>query len=67
MSQSSSKIVTFPQVSAPDALSEVLRRGARELLSQAIEQEVAEYVSARHELVDAPSDVPFTPRPLEDN
>ena len=51
MPQSSSKIDSFPQVSVPDALTEVLRRGAREMLSQAIEQEVVEYVSERHELV----------------
>lgn len=51
MPQSSSKVASFPQVSASDALSDVLRRGACEMLTQAIEQEVAEYVSARHELV----------------
>ena len=51
MSQSSSKIVSFPQVSVPDALSEVLRRSARKMLGQVIEQDVAGYVSARHELV----------------
>ncbi|MEM7480006.1 MAG: IS256 family transposase, partial [Acidobacteriota bacterium] len=52
MTECSSKLVSFPQETAVDALSEVLRRGARELLAHAIEQEVTEYVSARHDLVD---------------
>lgn len=53
MSEFSPKVVSFPQESGRHLLEEVLRRGARELLAQAIEQEVAEYLSARSGLLDA--------------
>ena len=36
----------------PDALTEVLRSGARELLQQAIEAEVAAFVAQHRELKD---------------
>jgi hypothetical protein len=39
-------------VSVGDALTEVLRSGARELLQQAVEAEVAEFVARHRELKD---------------
>jgi len=49
----SGKLVAFPQESAKDVLTEVLREGARKMLATAIEEEVAGYVAARAQLVDA--------------
>lgn len=53
MTECSPNVVSFPQPGSASALDEVLRRGARELLSQAIEQEVVDYLTARQGLVDA--------------
>lgn len=53
MPECSPKVVSFPQESVLDPLEEVLRRGARELLAQAVEQEVSEYLASRADLVDA--------------
>lgn len=53
MPECSPKVVSFPQESTLDPLEEVLRRGARELLAQAVEQEVSEYLASRAGLVDA--------------
>ncbi len=52
MAECSSKIVSFPQESGSNPLEEVLRRGARQLLMEAIEAEVGEYLAARRDLVD---------------
>jgi transposase-like protein len=52
MEESSGKLVAFPQESSRDVLSEVLREGARRMLSTAIEGEVQGYLAAREELVD---------------
>ena len=51
MSESSCNVVPFPGKSA-DALEEILRRGAREMLAQAIEAEVAAHIDARRGVVD---------------
>jgi transposase-like protein len=53
MTECSPKVVSFPQESAPNPLEEVLRQGAQQLLRHAIEQEVAEYLAAREDLLDA--------------
>jgi len=53
MEERSGKLVAFPQESSRDVLSEVLREGARRMLSTAIEAEVQGYLAAREELVDA--------------
>lgn len=48
MDQLTPDSLIFPVPSAQDALTGLLRRGAQQLLGQAIEAEVAEYI-ARHE------------------
>ena len=52
MAQSSDNVVEFPSDSSRDVLTEILRRGARDLLAGAIEQEVDEYLRERRELRD---------------
>ena len=49
----SRQIVEFPEAGTKDILTEVLREGARELLAQAIEAEVAEWIEARKQNVDS--------------
>ena len=46
------KIVKFPSESSEDVLTTILRDGARQLLTQAIQDEVAGYVEARDDLLD---------------
>lgn len=48
----SKRIVEFPEAGAKDILTAVLRDGARELLAQAIEAEVGEWIEARRGDVD---------------
>ncbi|MCG8461037.1 MAG: transposase [Holophagales bacterium] len=45
-------VLEFPSESSEDALEELLREGARKMLNQAIQAEVALYLEARRELVD---------------
>jgi putative transposase len=55
MEKSTGKVVEFPGESAQepkDVLTELLRRGAQEMLASAIEAEVAGYVAARQQLAD---------------
>jgi len=51
MSESTSKLLEFPH-EPHDVLESLLREGARRMLSEAIEAEVATYVAARSEIVD---------------
>ena len=44
---------TFPLPGSRDALAEILRQGARSLLAQAIEAEVADWIEQRAEATDA--------------
>lgn len=44
---------TFPLPGSRDALAEILRQGARSLLAQAIEAEVADWIEQRAEARDA--------------
>lgn len=53
MADSNKSVVEFPQQSTSDALTEVLREGARKMLSQAIEAEVAAYIEAHADERDA--------------
>ena len=53
MTKPSEKLVEFPQASARDVLTDVLRTGAQRMLATAIEAEVAEYLDARATTVDA--------------
>lgn len=52
MNDSSVNVLNFPTEEAPDALGEILRWGAQQLLGQAIQDEVSQYLSAREHLVD---------------
>jgi transposase-like protein len=52
MDQSNDKVVEFPSESSSDVLTELLRKGARKLLADAVEQEVAEYLREREGLRD---------------
>lgn len=56
MEHRSGKLVSFPVAEAgspSDALTEVLRQGARRMLAEAIEAEVADYLEYREHLLDA--------------
>ncbi len=52
MNQSSDKVVEFPSKSSQDVRTEVLREGARKLLADAVEQEMAECLRQREDLRD---------------
>jgi putative transposase len=52
MAQSSDNVVEFPTNSSRDVLTELLRKGARELLADAIEEEVNDYLRERADLRD---------------
>ena len=54
MPNATTEPLSFPSVASAisDPLTDVLRRGARDLLIQAVEAEVAEWIDARKELVD---------------
>jgi hypothetical protein len=52
MDHATKKIVEFPSESSEDVLTTILREGARQLLGQAIQDEVAGYVEARGDLLD---------------
>ncbi len=52
MNHASKKIVEFPSESSEDVLTTILRDGARQLLTQAIQDEVTSYVAAREDLLD---------------
>jgi len=45
-------LIPFPQESTRSVLDEILRAGARSMLTRAIEDEVAAYVEARRDVVD---------------
>jgi hypothetical protein len=52
MEKSSGKLIEFPTESTKEALTEVLRKGAQQMLAAAIEAEVETYLSHREHLVD---------------
>ena len=52
MAQSNDKVVEFPSESSQDVFTELLRKGARKLLADAIEQEVDDYLREREVLRD---------------
>ncbi|HEV3460041.1 MAG TPA: hypothetical protein VHG32_26135 [Thermoanaerobaculia bacterium] len=51
MDKSSGNVVEFPGESSRDVLTEVLRRGAQEMLKAAVEAEIAAYVGSREHLL----------------
>jgi putative transposase len=52
MEKSSGKLIEFPTESTKDVLTEVLRKGAQQMLATAIEAEVESYLSRREHLMD---------------
>jgi putative transposase len=52
VTQPSEKVVAFPSDSPKDVLTEILRKGAREMLARAIQEEVAGYLEDRACLLD---------------
>lgn len=52
MSESTAKVVDFPSGATKDVLEEILREGARKMLAEAIQAEVADYLEARQDLRD---------------
>jgi len=55
MQEPTGKLVSFPQESSRDVLTQILHDGACEMLATAIRSEVQDYVAAREHLVDAAS------------
>ena len=53
MQERNEKLVQFPQESSRDVLTDVLHRGAQQMLMTAIEAEVDDYLAARAASVDA--------------
>jgi len=52
MPKASENLIQFPQESTSSILDEILRDGARSMLTRAIEEEVAAYIDARQDLRD---------------
>jgi len=52
MREPSGNLVSFPEESTKSVLDEILRHGARQMLTEAIEAEVASYIAQRNEFVD---------------
>jgi transposase-like protein len=52
MHEPSGNLVSFPEESTKSVLDEILRHGARQMLTEAIEAEVASYIAERNEFVD---------------
>ena len=53
MAESTTQSLAFPGSSAKDVMTEILRRGAQQMLTQAIEEEVVEWLQQRTNLHDA--------------
>jgi hypothetical protein len=52
MPKASENLIPFPQESTSSVLDEILRDGAQQMLTRAIEDEVATYLAAREHLTD---------------
>jgi len=53
MAESTTQSLAFPESSAKDVMTEILRQGAQWMLTQAIQEEVDEWIGERTELRDA--------------
>ena len=53
MAESTTQSLAFPESSAKDVMTEILRQGAQRMLAQAIQEEVDEWIDERAELRDA--------------
>lgn len=52
MDQGTTDAIRFPEVSASDALTDILRQGAQRLLGEAVEAEVEAWIAAHRDRVD---------------
>ena len=52
MAESTSAAIEFPALAARDVLTEILRKGAQQMLATAIEAEVSEWIDSHAHLVD---------------
>ena len=53
MAESTTASLTFPEWTTKDVMTEVLRNGAQQMLVQAIQEEVEEWIEGRAELRDS--------------
>ena len=53
MAESTTQSLTFPESTAKDVMTEILRKGAQQMLTRAIEEEVVEWLQQRTDLCDA--------------
>jgi putative transposase len=53
MAESTTPSLAFPESTAKDVMTEILRQGAQRMLAQAIQEEVDEWIDGRAELRDA--------------
>jgi len=53
MAESTTQSTAFPESTAKDVMTEILRQGAQRMLAQAIQEEVDEWIGERAELRDA--------------
>ena len=53
MAESTTQSLAFPESTAKDVMTEILRNGAQQMLTQAIQEEVVEWIEQRAELHDA--------------
>ena len=53
MAESTTQSLAFPGSTAKDVMTEILRKGAQQMLTRAIEEEVVEWIEQRTELHDA--------------
>jgi putative transposase len=53
MAKSTTASLTLPELTTKDVMTEVLRKGAQQMLAQAIQEEVDEWIEGRAELRDA--------------
>ncbi|MCD4728028.1 MAG: hypothetical protein K8R46_10220 [Pirellulales bacterium] len=52
MAKSTTKSLEFPESTAKDVMTDILRKGAQQILAQAIQEEVVEWIEQRAELRD---------------
>ena len=53
MAESTTQSLAFPESTAKDVMTEILRNGAQQMLAQAIQEEVVEWIEQRADLHDA--------------
>ena len=53
MAESSTRTLSLPESTVKDVMTEILHRGAQQMLTRAIEEEVVEWIEQRTDLHDA--------------